>query len=80
MLPSYQKDQDFSPPQAPIYYLLTRNGLFLAKSTPFFSAIVPVGGIPWLAPQEPEARLTAPALPVTLLLQALAPKPIEFGT
>jgi hypothetical protein len=72
MLPIYLKDQDFSPPEAPLYYLLTRDGLFLAKSTPFFSAIVPVNGIPWLAPQEPEARLTAPRLPAMLLLQALA--------
>ncbi|MDD2902407.1 MAG: hypothetical protein PHU44_08215 [Syntrophales bacterium] len=72
MLPIYLKDQDFTPPDDPLYYLLTRDGLFLVKSTPFFAAAVPVQGIPWLEAQEPEVRLTAPPLPVSLLLQALA--------
>ena len=72
MLPIYLKDQDFTPPEDPLYYLLTKDGLFLVKSTPFFAATVPVQGIPWLEAQEPEVRLTAPPLPVTLLLQALA--------
>jgi hypothetical protein len=72
MLPIYLKDQDFSPPDDPLYYLLTKDGLFLVKSTPFFAAAVPVQGIPWLEAQEPEVRLTAPPLPASLLLQALA--------
>ena len=72
MLPIYLKDQDFSPPDDPLYYLLTRDGLFLVKSTPFFAAAVPARGIPWLEAQEPEVRLTAPPLPASLLLQALA--------
>ncbi len=72
MLPIYLKDQDFAPPEDPLYYLLTRDGLFLAKSTPFFSATVPVNGVPWLEPQEPVVRLTASPLPATLLLRALA--------
>ncbi len=72
MLPIYLKDQDFTPPEEPIYYLLTRDGLFLVKRTPFFEAAVPVAGIPWLAPQEPEVRLGGAPLPAELLLQALA--------
>jgi hypothetical protein len=72
MLPIYLKDQDFTPPDDPIYYLLTQDGLFLVKSTPFFKATVPAQGIPWLEGQEPEISLTAPALPGALLLQALA--------
>ena len=72
MLPIYLKDQDFSPPDDPLYYLLTKDGLFLVKSTSFFTAAVPVQGIPWLAAQEPEVRLTAPPLPAGLLLQTLA--------
>jgi hypothetical protein len=72
MLPIYLKDQDFSPPDDPLYYLLTRDGLFLVKTTPFFAAAVPARGIPWLEAQDPEARLTAPLLPANLLLQALA--------
>ena len=72
MLPIYLKDQDFLPPDDPIYYLLTRDGLFLVKSTPFFAAAVPARGIPWLEPQAPEVRLTAAPLPGALLLQALA--------
>ncbi len=73
MLPIYLKDQDFSPPaEEPIYYLLTRQGLFLVKRTPFFQAVVPAAGIPWLAPQEPEVRLCGPPLPAALLLRAVA--------
>ncbi len=72
MLPIYLKDQDFTPPPDPIYYLLTQDGLFLVKRTPFFEAIVPAKGIPWLKPQESEVRLLAPSLPAALLLQAVA--------
>jgi hypothetical protein len=62
MLPIYLKDQDFTPPEDPIYYLLTRDGLFLVKRTPFFEAVVPAPGIPWLAPQETQVRIQAPTL------------------
>jgi Prokaryotic homologs of the JAB domain len=72
MLPIYLKDQDFTPPDEPIYYLLSRDGLFLVKRTPFFEAVVPAPGIPWLEPLEPGVRLTAPPLPAGLLLQAVA--------
>jgi hypothetical protein len=72
MLPIYLKDRDFIPPQDTIYYLLTRDGLFLVKRTPFFEAVVPAGGIPWLEPQGPEVRLSAPPLPAGLLLEAVA--------
>lgn len=72
MLPIYLKDQDFSPPADPIYYLLTRDGLFLVKRTPFFEATVPVSGVPWLEAQEPEVSLAGAPLPAALLLKALA--------
>jgi len=73
MLPIYLKDQDFTTPDEPIYYLLSRNGLFLVKRTPFFEAAVPVVGIPWLEPMAPGIKLTAPdLLPADLLLQAVA--------
>ncbi len=72
MLPIYLKDQDFTPPDGPIYYLLTRDGLFLVKRTSFFEAAVPAAGIPWLEPQEPGVKLCAPPLPADLLLQAVA--------
>jgi hypothetical protein len=72
MLPIYLKDQDFTPPEEPIYYLLARDGLFLVKRTPFFEAVVSGTGIPWLEAQEPGVRLTAPPLPAALLLQAVA--------
>ena len=42
------------------------------KRTPFFEAVVPATGIPWLEPQAAEVRLTAPPLPAALLLQAVA--------
>ncbi len=72
MLPIYLKDLDFVPPDDPIYYLLTRDGLFLVKRTPFFEAVVPAPGIPWLEPQGSEIRLSAPPLPAALLLEAVA--------
>ena len=72
MLPIYLKDRDFIPPADTIYYLLSRDGLFLVKRTPFFEAVVPATGIPWLESQEPEVRLGAPPLPAALLLQAVA--------
>ena len=71
MLPIYLKDRDFTAPDDPIYYLLTRDGLFLVKRTPFLR--------PWCRPRhplagtaEPGIKLTAPPLPADLLLQALA--------
>lgn len=72
MLPIYLKDQDFTPPEDSIYYLLSRDGLFLAKRTPFFEAVVPAAGIPWLEPQGTEVHLKAPSLPAAVLLSALA--------
>ena len=72
MLPIYLKDRDFTPPADTIYYLLSRDGLFLVKRTPFFEAVVPATGIPWLESQEAEVLLTAPPLPAALLLQAVA--------
>ena len=36
MLSIYLKDRDFTPPADTIYYLLSRDGLFLVKRTPFF--------------------------------------------
>jgi hypothetical protein len=73
MLPIYLKDRDFAAPDESIYYLLTKDGLFLVKRTPFFEAAVPVVGIPWLEPMAPGIKLTAPdLLPAGLLLQAVA--------
>ncbi|MHB9072188.1 MAG: hypothetical protein ACYC6G_01555 [Desulfobaccales bacterium] len=72
MLPIYLKDQDFAPPADTIYYLLTRDGLFLVKRTPFFEAVVPAAGIPWLESQSSEVHLHAPPLPAALLLAAVA--------
>ncbi len=72
MLPIYLKDQDFAAPDDPIYYLLSRDGLFLVKRTRFFEAAVPAPGIPWLEPQDTEVRLESPRLPARLLLEALS--------
>jgi hypothetical protein len=72
MLPIYLKDRDFTAPDEPIYYLLTKDGLFLVKRTPFFEAALPAAGIPWLEPMTPGIKLTTPPLPADLLLQAVA--------
>jgi hypothetical protein len=72
MLPIYLKDRDFTPPADTIYYLLSRDGLFLVKRTPFFEAVVPAAGIPWLEPQGSEVRLSASPLPAAVILEAAA--------
>ena len=61
MLPIYLKDRDFTPPADTIYYLLSRDGLFLVKRTPFFEAVVPATGIPWLESQEAEVLSHRPS-------------------
>jgi hypothetical protein len=42
MFPAYVKDQAFRPPDEPVYYLLTRDGLYLVKENRFFRSVTPL--------------------------------------
>ena len=53
-------------------YVVARNGLFLERNTPLFSAGVPLDGeIPGLAAHQPWLTLRLPRLPEVLLEQAM---------
>jgi len=71
MFPIYLKDDDFRDPQDPIYYLVTRDGLFQVKQNAFFRSCTRVEGINGLQGEEEGARLKRP-LPASLLGQAVA--------
>ena len=62
MFPVYVKDAAFCLPADPVYYLRTRNGLYLVKQNRFFRSAIPV-------PDEGAAALpAAPPLAVAELL------------
>lgn len=72
MFPIYVKDDDFRDPQDPIYYLVTKEGLFQVKQNPFFRSSTKVEGVSWLQGEEEGVRLKLPPLPASLLGEALA--------
>lgn len=71
MFPIYLKDESFREPADPIYYLVTRDGLFQVKQNAFFRSCTRVEGINGLQREEEGARLKRP-LPASLLGEALA--------
>ncbi len=72
MFPIYIKDFDFEPPDDPIYYLVSGNGIFLVKTHPPFQSRTLVENIPWLPGEEPEFRFRGPKLARVLMAQSLA--------
>jgi hypothetical protein len=73
VIPFYTKDGAFSAPDQPLYYLLTRDGLFLVRRSPFFTTELKVAGLPWLAGHEEQARLHLPRpIPQDLFDQAVS--------
>ena len=71
MIPLYLKGADFSEPADAVYYLLTRDGLFLVKRTPVFTSCTAVRGLPWLAGAQEEVRWRGPRVPAALLARAV---------
>lgn len=56
------------PEDESAFHLLTRNGLFLCRNTPFFQSCVPVSAYPSeLAGQKPFLKLTYPRIPRSLM-------------
>lgn len=72
MFPIYLKDDDFIEPDEPIYYLVTKDGLFQVKQTAFFRSCTKVEGLSWLLGEEEGIRLKLPRIPAGLLAEALA--------
>jgi len=69
MFPVYLKEDDFEEPNDPIYYLVTRDGLFQVKRTPLFHAKTKVQGLSWLRSEREDARLRLPPIPAALLTE-----------
>jgi len=67
MFPVYLKDEAFEEPSDPIYYLVTRDGLFQVKRTVLFDSRTKVRGLSWLLPETESARLRLPPIPAALL-------------
>ncbi|MBI2563249.1 MAG: hypothetical protein HYW08_12855 [candidate division NC10 bacterium] len=67
MFPVYLKDAGFEPPDDPIHYLVTADGLFLVKENPVFRSCVRVRGIRGLQGQKDEVHWKLPLIPGGLL-------------
>lgn len=72
MFPIYLKDDGFVEPDDPIYYLVTKDGLFQVKQNAFFRSSTKVEGLGWLQGEEERVDLRLPRLPATLLAEAVA--------
>jgi len=72
MFPVYLKEEGFEEPDDPIYYLVTRDGLFQVKRNLFFHARTKVAGVNWLRPEQEAARLTLPPIPAAILAEMVA--------
>jgi hypothetical protein len=60
------------PDQESAFHLLSQDGLFLCRNTPFFKSCVPVQAFPSeLAGQEPFLHLTCPCIPRRLMEQVV---------
>lgn len=72
MFPIYLKDDGFAEPNDPIYYLVTKDGLFQVKQNLFFRSSTKVEGLGWLQGEEERVELRLPPLPAALLAEAVA--------
>lgn len=72
MFPVYLKEDGFQEPDDPIYYLVTRDGLFQVKRNLLFHARTKVRGLTWLMPEQEAAWLQLPPVPVAILTEIVA--------
>jgi len=63
------KEEGFEEPDDPIYYLVTRDGLFQVKRNLLFHARTKVRGLTWLLPEREAARLQLPPIPAAILAE-----------
>ena len=72
MFPVYLKEDGFEEPNDPIYYLVTRDGLFQVKRNLLFHARTKVRGLTWLMPEQEAAWLQLPPVPASILAEIVA--------
>ena len=72
MFPVYLKEDGFEEPNDPIYYLVTRDGLFQVKRNLLFHAKTKVRGLTWLMPEQEAAWLQLPPVPASILAEIVA--------
>ncbi len=72
MFPIYLKEPGFPEPDDPIYYMVSRNGLFQVKRTPLFCSRVRVSGLSWLEEEREGAEFLLPVIPAKILGETMA--------
>lgn len=72
MFPIYAKEPGFHAPEEPIYYLVSRNGLFQIKRTPVFRSRIRIPGLLWLEEEEEGAEFLLPVIPAKILGETMA--------
>lgn len=72
MFPVYLKEDRFEEPDDPIYYLVTRDGLFQVKRTGALRSCTRVRGISWLEGEREGVRVETPKIPAAILREAVA--------
>ena len=71
MFPVYLKEHGFESPRDPIYYLVTRDGLFQVKESATFRSAVRVDGLRWLEGHQEGVTLKLPPVPGEILGRAI---------
>jgi hypothetical protein len=72
MLPIYIMEPGFHEPDDPIYYLVTKNGLFQVKRTAVFRSRIRIPGLAWLESEQEGVTFLLPVIPEKLLAETLA--------
>lgn len=72
MFPIYVKEPGFPEPDEPIFYVVTRNGLFQVKKTPLFRSRIRVPGLSWLEEEKEGAEFLLPVIPAKILGETMA--------
>ncbi|MFQ5846865.1 MAG: Mov34/MPN/PAD-1 family protein [Candidatus Methylomirabilales bacterium] len=72
MFPIYVKEAGFREPEEPIYYLVSRSGLFQVKRTPVFCSTIRVPGLLWLEEEVEGVEFLLPVIPAKILGESMA--------
>lgn len=72
VFPVYLKVKGFEAPGEPIYYLVTKDGLFQVKENAIFQSSVRVAGLDWLEPEREGVALKLPMIPGPLMGEIVA--------
>ena len=67
MIPVFLKTADFCEPPAPLYYLVTADGLFLVRKTGLFTSVSRTAAVAGLEPQSPALHLSFGKIPRSIM-------------